>query len=250
MRSLRSNRRCDKCRLRNFPRTGFMHVVPIRCLQKGAFTCSARYQTRRYHPAMTIIKPGLLAVFLLAGACDKEAAPKAESTESTTGAVVKTPTNAAPPALDVDKKAKDLCKSMDTDALASVFGIAGLSGSSGAGVKGGGGPSSRSCSYYERGKIDNGVSLGVQFVGEPTLEKRDFMGRFSWKPFDGLGAPASIGRAEDSIHLQSVVHGVRVQLRTAVPDKSLAEVETAAVAAMKLLLEQVPADAAARLAEK
>ncbi|MBA3397479.1 MAG: hypothetical protein H0T89_32940 [Deltaproteobacteria bacterium] len=195
----------------------------------------------------TKLAPFIIAV--LFAACGKADAPAAGSS----GAAPATSAVSAPPGepraepkVDHGDKPQDLCKSIDRDALARALGVDGLSFTGGTGVKGGKDPS-RTCSYYEKGKIDGGLGVGLHFIGDPTLEKRDFMGRFSWKPLDGLGGPAAIGIEKDGVQIQSVAQGVRVQLRVSHPSTPVAEIQPLAIAAMKVLLPGVPADAAARL---
>lgn len=153
----------------------------------------------------------------------------------------------SPPAVD-QASGKRLCERVDLDKLSRAMSIPRVTLTGGGTlIRGGGEPATLVCSYYEGSKVDNGYSFGFSITATTTLERRDVLGRFAWKPFDGLGRTAEIGRAKDGVHVQTVVNGVRLQVNLGHESVAVAELEPKLVAATKALFAQLPDDAAAEL---
>ena len=182
-------------------------------------------------------------VLILVG-CGKS--EKSDSATSESTPAQKGETKRAEPTVDVKKER--LCKRIDTDAIAKAIELpAGLSRTgNGTFIKGGGEPASLVCSYYEKGKNDDGLAFGFSIKATTELEKRDFLGRFVWKPLDGLGQDARIGRDKKAVHVQTVAKGVQLQVHVD-HDLPIEDLEKRAIAATKVMIEQLPADAAAEL---
>ena len=155
------------------------------------------------------------------------------------------------PSVDVDAedKQKRICKRIDRDALAKLFEIESLTRTGGGTlIKGGSQPATLNCNYYEGSKVDGGVSFGFSLKATTELEKRDMLNRFTWEPYDGLGQPAEIGRTKDGeIHIQTVAKGAQLQADLKHPKLDAVETEKRLVAAMKSLIDQLPADATSEI---
>jgi hypothetical protein len=147
-----------------------------------------------------------------------------------------------------DKPDKRFCKRIDEDAIAKLIEIAGLSRTGGGTlVKGGSEPATLSCSYYERGKTEGGMSFGFNLKAVAQLENAETLGKFSWEPFEAFGKPAKIGRASDAVHLQTVTNGVQLITRLGHPSVPVADLEKRLLAATQAVIDQLPADATSEI---
>ena len=182
-----------------------------------------------------------VALVLALVACGKS--EKSEPAPSTAPAKPDMP-SVDKPSVDTADKAKRFCRRLDTDPVAKILGIAELNRTGGGSlVKGGGEPPVLACSYYEAGKTDGGMSFGVSIKQTTEFDQADPLKRFTWEAFDGLGQPAKIGRGKDRVHIQTVVKGVLLTTDVDHQTIPVAELEPKLVAAMKYVIEQLPADA-------
>ena len=155
-----------------------------------------------------------------------------------------------PPKVEMKGSGRDLCKKIDTDAIAKALELPGGLSRTGGGVlvKGGKEPASLSCSYYQKDMQDGGMSFGFIVKDAKDYERRDTLGRFKWEDYADFGQPAKIGRAKDGgVHVQTVANGGLVIVNAQKDGTAAADLEKKLVAAAKLLLAQLPADAAAEI---
>lgn len=151
-----------------------------------------------------------------------------------------------PPALETTPNSKRLCARLDLAALAGALEIGELTRTGrGSLSTGGGAPPTLACSYFEAGKVDGGLGFGFTLTATAELEDRDPFNRFEWAPFDGLGRPAQIGRAETkrSVHVQTVVNGVLLIADVTHPGLAIPELERRLVAVTQHVIARLPADA-------
>ena len=183
-------------------------------------------------------------VVLALVACGKSENKAAPATSETPAA--KSESKTAPPTVEI--KEKRFCKRVDTDPIAKVLEIEKLSRTgNGTLIKGGGEPASLVCSYYEGSKVDGGMGLRISLKATTDFEKADTLRRYEWADFDGLGQPAKIGRGKDIVAVQTIANGAQLVVDDKHPSIPVADLEKRAVAATKLVMQQLPADATSEL---
>lgn len=186
----------------------------------------------------------LVLALVVACKADKPAADRPASRQVADKPLAGT-ADGEPPKVEMKTSAKGLCKKIELATISAAVGVELSRTGGGILVKGGKESPSLSCSYYEKGKLDGGTSFGFMVKAATELEKSDTLGRFKWEPFDGLGEPAMIGRAKDGVHIQTLANSALIIADVGKDGAPASETEPKAVAAMKALLAQLPADAAA-----
>ncbi len=178
-----------------------------------------------------------VAMLLAASACKDSPAPTTAGPSTAPRSAPATPGDQAP-ALETADRAGDICRTLDRGALAAAAGVEELTKIAFSGVVADG-SSSRDCAFMASG----GGDLGVVFETDDALERRDTLGRFTWAPHDGLGAPAAIGRSarqgKETAHVQVATRGIRikVELTSKAPD-----LQARALAVMSKVVAALPDD--------
>lgn len=137
----------------------------------------------------------------------------------------------------------NICSSIDAAALAAAVGVPKLfpAPSNGQLV-----PEidehSVDCTWNSnRQEFETELSFSVSLPA--NLEQKDVLDRFEWDDFDGLGQPAKVGVHSGGLYIQTVTNGVLLNASLDNPaEENKSRFDKRLVAAMKIIMKQLPAD--------